>query len=396
MSRLEKNMDDLHIGVIGSGGRGNLARNAHKPGEGSRVVACCDIIESVLDHNREWYGDDIYTTVDYHQLLQQDLDAVFVCSPDFLHQEHALAALNADCAVYLEKPMAITIDGCDQILTTARARGRIIYVGHNMRHFAIVLKMKELIDQGAIGEVKTGWCRHFVSYGGDAYFKDWHADRSKTTGLLLQKGAHDIDVLHWLCGGYTRRVAAMGALSLYDRIGDRHDPAERGDASFVADNWPPLSQKQLNPVLDVEDISMVLMQLDNGAMASYQQCHYTPDAWRNYTIVGTEGRIENFGDGIGAETCVKLWNKRQDTFRPEADETFTMELVSGGHGGGDPRIVAEFVRYVREGGAINTSPVAARYSVAAGCKATESLRSGSAPMDVPELDQELRTYFDQL
>ena len=90
MSRLEKNMDDLHIGVIGSGGRGNLVRNAHKPGEGSRVVACCDIMESVLDHNREWYGDDIYTTVDYHQLLQQDLDAVFVCSPDFLHQEHAL------------------------------------------------------------------------------------------------------------------------------------------------------------------------------------------------------------------------------------------------------------------------------------------------------------------
>ena len=116
----------------------------------------------------------------------------------------------------------------------------------------------------------------------------------------------------------------------------------------------------------------------------------------NYTIIGTEGRIENFGDGIGTETCVKLWNKRQDTFRPEADETFTMELVSGGHGGGDPRIVAEFVRYVREGGTINTSPVAARYSVAVGCKATESLRSGSAPMDVPELDQELRIYFDKL
>ena len=87
MSRLEKNMDDLHIGVIGSGGRGTLARTAHKPGEGSRVVACCDITESVFDHNREWYGDDIYTTVDYHQLLQQDLDAVFVCSPDFLHQD---------------------------------------------------------------------------------------------------------------------------------------------------------------------------------------------------------------------------------------------------------------------------------------------------------------------
>ena len=49
MSRLEKNMDDLYIGVIGSGGRGNLARNAHKPSEGSRIVACCDSEESVLD-----------------------------------------------------------------------------------------------------------------------------------------------------------------------------------------------------------------------------------------------------------------------------------------------------------------------------------------------------------
>ena len=388
-------MEDLKIGVIGSGGRGGLARNAHKPGEGSRIVACCDTVEATFARNKEWYGSDIYTTSDYRELLQRDLDAVFVCTPDFLHEEHALAALEADCAVYLEKPMAITIAGCDAILAKAKQRDKIIYVGHNMRHFAVVLKMKELIDAGAIGKVKAGWCRHFVSYGGDAYFKDWHADRRTATGLLLQKGAHDIDVLHWLCGGYTKRVSAMGALTLYDQISDRHDPSERGNAAFVADNWPPLSQKGLNPVLDVEDLSMVMMQLDNGVLASYQQCHYTPDAWRNYTIIGTEGRIENFGDGIGAETSVKLWNKRKDGFAPEANETFTMELVSGRHGGGDPRIVAEFVRYVREGGEIKTSPVAARYSVAAGCMATESLRNGATPYDVPPLDAELRAHFDK-
>ena len=59
----------------------------------------------------------------------------------------------------------------------------------------------EPYGRGHIGEVKAGWCRHFVGWGGDFYFKDWHADRTKSTGLLLQKGAHDIDVLHWLCGG---------------------------------------------------------------------------------------------------------------------------------------------------------------------------------------------------
>ena len=386
-------MTDLQIGVIGSGGRGSLARYAHQPGDGARVVACCDVDEAAFERNRAWYGEDVWVTTDYRALLARDLDAVFVTTPDYLHEEHAVAALEAGKAVYLEKPMAITIAGCDRILRTAKEQGATLYVGHNMRHFAVILKMKELIDEGAIGQVKAAWCRHFVSYGGDAYFKDWHADRSKTTGLLLQKGAHDIDVLHWLCGGYAETITAMGALTLYDQIADRHDPSERGNPRFVQDNWPPLSQKGLNPILDVEDVSMVLMRLDNGVLASYQQCHYTPDAWRNYTIIGTEGRIENFGDGIGEDTYVRLWNRRRDRYVAEGNETFHLAHLAGGHGGGDPSIVAEFLRYVREGGAIKTSPIAARYSVAAGCMATESLRNGSIPMTVPALDDELAAHF---
>jgi predicted dehydrogenase len=385
---------DLQIGVIGSGGRGSLARYAHRPGDGARVVACCDVDEAAFERNRVWYGEDIWVTTDYRALLAKDLDAVFVTTPDYLHEEHAVAALEAGKAVYLEKPMAITIAACDRILRTAKEQGATLYVGHNMRHFAVILKMKELIDQGAIGQVKVAWCRHFVSYGGDAYFKDWHADRTKTTGLLLQKGAHDIDVLHWLCGGYAETVTAMGALTLYDQIPDRHDPSERGNPRFVQDNWPPLSQTGLNPVLDVEDVSMVLMRLDNGVLASYQQCHYTPDAWRNYTVIGTEGRIENFGDGIGEDTYVRLWNTRRDRYVQEGNETFRLAHLAGGHGGGDPSIVAEFLRYVREGGAIKTSPVAARYSVAAGCMATESLRNGSIPMAIPRLDEKLAAHFE--
>ena len=387
-------MHDLQIGVIGSGGRGGLARYAHHPGEGSRVVACCDIRPEVFAQNRAAYGQELYVTTSYRELLQRDLDAVFVTTPDFLHEEHAVAALEAGMAVYLEKPMAITIAGCDRILATARNRAVKLYLGHNMRHFAVIQKMKALIDQGAIGQVKVAWCRHFVSYGGDAYFKDWHADRAKSTGLLLQKGAHDIDVLHWLCSGYTQQVTAMGALTLYDQIADRHAADEPGNASFVRENWPPLSQSGMHPVLNVEDVSMMLMRLDNGVLASYQQCHYTPDAWRNYTIIGTEGRIENFGDGIGGDSCVRLWNTRTDNYNPQADETFPISQLTGGHGGGDPSIVAEFVRYVREGGPIKTSPVAARYSVAAGCMATESLRGGSRPMTVPALDSQLCAYFE--
>ncbi|HEY3378275.1 MAG TPA: Gfo/Idh/MocA family oxidoreductase [Armatimonadota bacterium] len=383
----------LQIGVIGVGGRGGLAGLAHCPEDNVRLVAGADVNDNALAAFREQYGANTFTTHDYRELLARpEIDAVFVTSPDFLHEEHAVAALRAGKGVYLEKPMAITIEGCDNILRAAYETKSKLYLGHNMRHFAVLQRMKEIIDAGTIGEVKTAWCRHFICYGGDAYFKDWHADRTKSTGLLLQKGAHDIDILHWLCGGYTQRVTAMGALSVYGQITDRHDPSERGDATFRLENWPPLSQKQLNPVIDVEDISMMLMQLDNGVQASYQQCHFTPDAWRNYMVVGTEGRIENFGDSPG-ESVIRVWTNRSN-YQPHGDVQYFVPNEGGSHGGADPKIVAEFVRYLREGGPIATSPIAARYSVAAGVQATKSLRSGSTPLDVPPLPEAWTAYFD--
>jgi len=382
----------LRIGVIGAGGRGGLAGHAHDPAHGVRLVAGADTRDAALAHFRERYGADAFVTHDYRELLDKaDVDAVFVCSPDNFHEEHAVAALEAGKAVYLEKPMAITVEGADRILRAAYEHGCKLYVGHNMRHMTFVRKMKDLVDAGAIGEVKAGWCRHFVAYGGDAYFKDWHAERKNTTGLLLQKAAHDIDVLHWLCGGLSTRVNAFGGLTLYDRIADRHDPSERGDASFQQENWPPRSQTGLNPKIDVEDISMMQMILDNGVFASYEQCHFTPDAWRNYTIIGTEGRIENFGDSPG-NCVVRLWNRRCD-YNPWGDEQYYIPPVRGGHGGADPSIVGEFVRYVKDGEKATTSPVAARYSVAAGCMATYSLRNGGVPMDIPPLPPEIVAYF---
>lgn len=387
---------EIRIGVIGVGGRGRLAWFTHKPEDGVYVVAGADTYDEKLEAFKERFGrKNVFATKDYRKLLEKnDIDAVFVTSPDFMHEEHAVAALSAGKDVYLEKPMAISVEGCDRILNAAFENKRKLYVGHNMRHMSVIRKMKELIDKGRIGEVKAAWCRHFVDYGGDAFFKDWHAERSKSTSLLLQKGSHDIDVLHWLCKGFTRRVTAVGGLTLYDRIRDRHSPSERGDASWSQYNWPPLSQKGLNPVIDVEDVSMMLMVLDNGVFASYQQCHYTPDSVRNYTFIGTEGRIENFGI-IPGSTIIRLWNRRCNKSQ-FGDEEYFVPRASGGHGGSDTGILGEFINYVRSGAKITTSAIAARYSVAAGYYAAHSLRNGSMPCDIPPvLPAEMRDYFDK-
>lgn len=386
---------DLRIGAVGPGGlRGCLLKHAHKPGHGSRVVAACDLDPAALARAQADYGADLMVTRDYDELLRMDLDAVFVLTPDFLHEAHAVAALETGKAVFLEKPMAITLAGCDRILETARRTGTRLYLGHNMRHMDFVLRMKRMIDEGAIGEVKAVWCRHFVGHGGDFYFKDWHADRRNTTSLLLQKGAHDIDIILWLAGARATRVQAMGGLTVYDKVADRHSETGTRPFAYSLDNWPPLSQKGLAPIVDVEDLSLVNMQLENGVFASYQQCHFTPDYWRNYTIIGTEGRIENFGNG-GETSTVVLWNRRRLGYAPVGDRIEPVPAAVGGHGGADPRIVDEFLRYVRSGGRVSTSPVAARESVAVGCLATESLRNGGIPLDIPALPADLVAWFDR-
>ncbi len=127
------------------------------------------------------------------------LDVAIVTTPDDTHFAVASRLLEAGISVYLEMPMAITLEDCDRLLEVAERSGARLYVGHNMRHSAVVKQMKDLIDSGAIGEVKSIWCRHFVGNGGDYYFKDWHAERARVNSLLLQKATHDIDVIHLHC-----------------------------------------------------------------------------------------------------------------------------------------------------------------------------------------------------
>ena len=116
---------------------------------------------------------------------------------------------------------------------------------------------------------------------------------------------------------------------------------------FSLENWPPTEQTDLNPVIDVEDISMMQMKLDNGVLASYQQCHFTPDYWRNYTVIGTAGRLENFGDDAG--NMIKVWNTRSQDGYVDADIEVEIEAADGGHGGADPRLIAEFLRFAARG-----------------------------------------------
>ena len=121
------------------------------------------------------------------------------------------------------------------------------------------------------------------------------------------------------------------------------------------------------------------MELEDGIKASYLQCHFTPDYHRNYTFIGTEGRLEN------SEPDMQVWVKtrRSNTWKDYADRTYDIKPSEGGHGGADPVICRDFVEMCLDGKEPVATPLAGRMSVAAGVCAARSLRSGGVPVDVP-------------
>ncbi len=153
MSRISQ---PVRIGIIGVSGRGDLSQHWHKPGGKSIVVAGADINEEYLREFKQKIGKSVFVTTDYRKLLERDdIDAIAVTSPDYCHEEHTVAALEAGKHVFCEKPLAITVEGCDHILKAWKKSGKRLMVGFNMRYMNIFRTMKEIVDSGTICQTSS-------------------------------------------------------------------------------------------------------------------------------------------------------------------------------------------------------------------------------------------------
>lgn len=390
-------MNEVRIGVIGAAGRGSMAKHWHDPKGRSVVVGAADVSDRALDWFQKNVNEKGFVTKDHRELLaRDDIDAIAVMSPDFTHEQYVCDAFEAGKHVFSEKPMAITTEGCDRMLQAWIASGKQFMIGFNMRYMNIFRVMKDAIDSGMIGEVKAVWVRHFVGPGGNWYYHDWHGASRNSTGLLLQKGSHDIDMIHWLTGRYTTRVAASGGLDYYggDKPNELHCPDcpekdtcvefQHREESPSDNAWDMCVFRK---EVDVEDSSIVMMELDGGIRASYMQCHFAPDYCRNYTIIGTEGRLENLDDG--SKVIVRM-RDRSNRWRNLSNYDLSVKPASGGHGGADPKICKDFIDMLLEGRHPLATPLAGRMSVATACAATWSIRNRWQPVDVPPVPADIR------
>ncbi len=156
--------DHIQIALIGAGGQGQGDTRIAVQVPGVKLVAVADCYNGRLEHAKEIWGQEIFTTRDYQEILaRKDIDAVIVATPDHWHKQAAVDAMKAGKDVYCEKPMIHVYADGPEMIQTAQTTGRIMQVGSQRVSSVVYAKAKELLKAGAIGElnmVTARWDRN--------------------------------------------------------------------------------------------------------------------------------------------------------------------------------------------------------------------------------------------
>jgi len=372
-------MKKIRVGIIGTGGRGGwFVRNKFTATRWNQYAEPKQFdLVSFCEPSATWIAKafpeglrDVRREADWHQLVKaDDVEVVAIMTPDHLHEEMAVAAFRAGKHVFCEKPLALTPRGCLRVIDAAKKARKKLIIGFVLRYAPIYVKMKELIDSGAIGQLCSCWMLHSVAGGSDYYFHDWHAVSKYTNSLLLQKGSHDLDIINWIMGRRPLRVAAFGQRQYFggDKPNDLTCPVcdIRKTCPEFQDN--ERVQCAFRKEIDVNDNHTVIVEYEGGRIASYNECHFTPDDNREFTFVGTGGKLYM----NGAENTIRVQKRRGrgpiEVYR---------ERALGGHGGGDDRLLDDLARCVRGRGEPVAGPDAGYLSILVADGAARSIRQG--------------------
>jgi len=202
-------MAKIGVGIVGCGGMGAALAQGLAGLETARVVAAYDEAPERATELAGKHG--ARACASYQELLaDKAVEAVVVASPQFAHPANTVAAARAGKHVFCEKPMAVTLEGCDEMIAACRAAGVKLMIGQVCRYHAVHGKVRELVASGEFGRPVCMTVHRLGGTWGGAYAQSWRLSRETSGGNLLEIHSHEIDFMRWVCGDVAAVYATGG------------------------------------------------------------------------------------------------------------------------------------------------------------------------------------------
>ncbi|MDA9922370.1 Gfo/Idh/MocA family oxidoreductase [Verrucomicrobiales bacterium] len=325
-------MSTLRVGIIGTGSRG-ITCIGRQIAEQSKelditITAFCNRTESRMEIARDELNELAVASgnpplsIRFHATAQQlindpEVDLIVITSPTAAHAEATIPALRSGKKVYLDKPIAHTLEDSIAIRNAEVEAGNPMIMGFTRRYETPWLKLREIVSSGKIGDLKMMLIRAVLPYS--FYFQTWHRTRAVSGGALNDKGSHYTDVFNWFVGdAKATQVNAFGGRNVFIEEEDTPEfcsVCDR-DCPYRASEAMPDTQDQMKGAVDhsyetetdplkrkdncvyksgadIFDHASIHYQYNNGVVANIFYNVYGPQADDEETLelVGTKGRI---------------------------------------------------------------------------------------------------------
>lgn len=245
-------------------GCGRIAqRHAEHIFKFGKLLAVCDTIEGKANALAEKYGAKAYYNINDLLANEKDVMVVSICTPNGLHAQHAIESLKVGFHVLCEKPMAINVHDCGEMIKTAEKYNKRLFAIKQNRFNPPVEAVKQLIEDGKLGKIYSIQLSCFWNRNTDYYQNSWKGTQDLDGGTLYTQFSHFIDLLYWM-------------------IGDIKD-VEAYTANY-----------NHKGIIEFEDTGVVILQFQNGAIGTinYTVNSYAKNMEGSLTIFGEKGTVK--------------------------------------------------------------------------------------------------------
>lgn len=280
-------MNKIKFAIIGCG---RIAqRHAEHISKFGELSAVCDIEIDKAEVLGNEYHAKPYKIIDDLLSNERKVNVISICSPNGLHAEHSIRALNAGFNVLCEKPMAISVHDCGQMIQAAERNNRRLFVIKQNRFNPPVAAVKKAIDDGKFGKIYSVQLSCFWNRNDDYYANSWKGTKDMDGGTLYTQFSHFVDLLYWLIGDVKKANAFMNNYKHKD-------------------------------IIDFEDTGVIALEFYNGAIGTI-----------NYTVNSYGGNMEGSLTIFGEKGTVKIGGQYLNEMEYQNIEKFQFENLPEGN-----------------------------------------------------------------